>query len=147
MKGTVELGDLVVREEGVHVEEGPEREGGAPGQTDQEEEQEVESPGPSSVAEVGPPPEGVSAGVGRDVISLHQVDWAVSRGRVAVETQGLSWAAVNHGGNTLRLPLVVLSHHPVLRVPDVSFESELMSRSLCVGFQFFLEDWLLIFQE
>ena len=147
MKGTVELGDLVVREEGVDVEEGPEREGGAPGQTDQEEEQEVESPGPGSVAEVGPPPEGVSAGVESDVISLHQVDWPVGRGRVSVETEGLSWTAVNHGGNILRLALVVLAHQPVLRIPDVSLESELMSRSLCVGFQFFLEDWLLIFQE
>ena len=78
MKGTVQLGDLVVGEERVEVEEGPEREGGAPGQTDEEEEQEIESPGPGSVAEVGPAPEGVPAGVVSDVISLHKVDRPVS---------------------------------------------------------------------
>ena len=38
VKGTVQLGDLVVGEERVEVEEGPEREGGAPGQADEEEE-------------------------------------------------------------------------------------------------------------
>ena len=42
VQGAVELGNLVVREERVDVEQGSQGEGGAPGQADQEEEQKVE---------------------------------------------------------------------------------------------------------